>query len=175
MGGADPLPNVPACSGMTPEHCEHWGVLTTLGCGDMALGEEGLTHHPQMTSDFISTKAIAAGQKEIPPAAVQVSDGYLLLGIHTHICASANLRWVRSLQEADISTSERRKKDMGSDTCHQCEPLCPCEWLGISSAPLQNTHSQVHEHVPITPLKLLRSSAHNPARLFEQQDLQTCS
>lgn len=48
---------------------------------------------------------------------------------------------------------------MGSDTCHQHEPLCPWGgWghLGIPPAPLQDTHSQVHEHVSMVPLKPLQ-------------------
>lgn len=45
------------------------------------------------------------------PAAAQMGSSYLLLGIHTTTCTSAKPGWVRSLQGADISASERRKRN----------------------------------------------------------------
>lgn len=66
------------------------------------------------------------------------------MGIHAHICASASLRWVRSLQGADISTSERRKRTWAGIAAVSASHRVPGSgWghLGIPPAPVQDTHS----------------------------------
>lgn len=110
----------------------------------MALGDDVI--HPPPSDDLRLQQQHRPSQQDrkIPPAVVVVSDGYLLLGIHAHICASASLRWVRSLQGADISTSERRKRTwagMPTISASQCVPGSGWGHLGIPAAPAQDTHS----------------------------------
>lgn len=119
-----PRTDAAARRGAAPELVQPWGWVTWLwGHGPGGQGHApGVTHHPDSPTtpgraQTSAARATAAGQKESAPVTAPPSNSYLLLGFHTNACASANLGSVRSWQGADISASERRRRNMGSDTC----------------------------------------------------------
>lgn len=69
---------------------------------------------------------------------------------------------------------------MDCDTCYQCEPLCPSLGVAGDTWEFHQPHFKTHSlgctsMCPLHDRNLSRSSAHNPAQPFEQQDLQSCS
>lgn len=82
---------------------------------------------------------------------------YLLLGFHTNACASASLGQARSVRGADISASERRKRNAGSDACR--------EYLGVR-VPQEQLGTARGSAGPTPPPPRHRTHQHRPGALL---------